>query len=102
MFFECYNYIIFVGVNHCRCIFFRYKSYTSIFLIKHCVINLFIVYFQNDEPALVKTCYNQIKHKEGDVVKMGDCVLIKSGPKKTDLPYVAKVATLWEDDETGN
>ena len=42
-----------------------------------------------------------MKHKEGDTVRVRDCVLLRSGPKKTDLPFVAKVASLWEDSDTG-
>lgn len=37
-----------------------------------------------------------MKHIEGDVVRIGDCVLLRSGPRKTDLPFVAKVCALWE------
>lgn len=41
-----------------------------------------------------------MRHKEGDIVRVRDCVLLRSGPKKTDLPFVAKIAALWEDPET--
>ena len=33
-------------------------------------------------------------------MRVRDCVLLRSGPRKTDLPYVAKIASLWEDPET--
>lgn len=56
--------------------------------------------FQNDELPLVRTCYSAMRHKEGDIVRVRDCVLLRSGPKKTDLPFVAKIAALWEDPET--
>ena len=58
--------------------------------------------FQNDEVLMNRTCYTAMKHKEGDIVKVRDCVLLRSGPRKVDLPFVAKVAALWEDPESGN
>jgi hypothetical protein len=30
-----------------------------------------------------------------------DCILLKSGTRKGDLPYVAKVTALWENPEDG-
>jgi hypothetical protein len=41
-----------------------------------------------------------MQHKEGDLVRVRDCVLLRSGPRKADLPFVAKVAALWEDPDT--
>jgi len=38
---------------------------------------------------------------EGDTIRPCDCVLLKAGGKKNDLPFVAKVAALWEDPEDG-
>lgn len=43
-----------------------------------------------------------MRHKEGDEIRPRDCVLLRAGNKKTDLPYVAKVASLWENPEDGN
>lgn len=31
-----------------------------------------------------------------------DCVLLKSGPRKADLPFVAKIAALWENPDDGS
>jgi hypothetical protein len=42
-----------------------------------------------------------MRHTEGDVVRTRDCILLKSGPKAKDLPFVAKVSALWENDEDG-
>jgi hypothetical protein len=42
-----------------------------------------------------------MRHEEGDVICPRDCILLKSGPRKTDLPFVAKVAALWENPEDG-
>jgi hypothetical protein len=42
-----------------------------------------------------------MRHEEGDVVVARDCVLLKSGTRKGDLPYVAKVSALWENPDDG-
>jgi hypothetical protein len=46
--------------------------------------------------AALRTCFPSIKHNEGDVIRVGDSVLLRSGPRKTDLPFVAKISSLWE------
>lgn len=35
------------------------------------------------------------------MIRARDCVLLKSGPRKTDLPFVAKVAALFENPADG-
>lgn len=40
-------------------------------------------------------------HDAGDIIRPGDCVLLRAGSKKNELPYVAKVASLWENPEDG-
>lgn len=42
-----------------------------------------------------------MRHTEGDIIEPRDCVLLKAGPRKNDLPFVAKVAALWENPEDG-
>lgn len=42
-----------------------------------------------------------MRHDCGDIIKPGDCVLLRAGTKKNELPYVAKVAALWENPEDG-
>lgn len=42
-----------------------------------------------------------MRHREGDLIEPRDCVLLKAGPRKNDLPFVAKVAALWESPEDG-
>ena len=39
-------------------------------------------------------CYPGIKHEDGDVVRVRDCVLLRS--EETDVPFIAKIAALWE------
>jgi hypothetical protein len=42
-----------------------------------------------------------MKHCEGDVVKLRDCILLASGHRKKDLPFIAKVTSLWENPNDG-
>lgn len=60
-----------------------------------------ILYIRDDEPPKRLICYPAIKHIEGDVIQVRDSVLLRSGVKQTDLPYIAKVCAFWEDAETG-
>ncbi|XP_021346581.1 uncharacterized protein LOC110445984 isoform X2 [Mizuhopecten yessoensis] len=46
-------------------------------------------------------CYQAIRHVDGDVIRVRECVLLCSGPKKTDIPYVAKVTNFWEHPHDG-
>lgn len=60
-----------------------------------------VVYLRDDEPPRRLICYPAIKHIEGDVIQVRDSVFLRSGAKKTDLPYIAKICAFWEDAETG-
>lgn len=55
---------------------------------------------QNEETA-IRRCYASMSHESGDVLRPRDCVLLKSGTRKGDLPYVAKIAALWENPDDG-
>ncbi|PSN49107.1 hypothetical protein C0J52_13650, partial [Blattella germanica] len=59
------------------------------------------VFTANDDMPVMRRCYALMRHQEGDVIRPRDCVLLKSGPRKTDLPFVAKVAALWENPDDG-
>ena len=49
-----------------------------------------------------RICYDGMRHEEGDEeVTVKDCILLASGPRKKDLPYVAKVNSLWENPDDG-
>lgn len=61
-----------------------------------------IIYLHDEEPPRRLICYPAIKHVEGDVIRVRDSVLLRSGAKKTDLSYIAKVCNFWEDAESGN
>ncbi|XP_044730941.1 uncharacterized protein LOC123293980 isoform X2 [Chrysoperla carnea] len=59
------------------------------------------VFLNSDDTVVTRTCYPAMRHIEGDVIYPRDCVLLKSGQRKIDLPFVAKVAALWENPEDG-
>lgn len=42
-----------------------------------------------------------MQHDEGDNITLGDTILLKSGTRKIDLPFVARVIHLWENPEDG-
>lgn len=56
---------------------------------------------QSDDVQVIRTRYPAMRHDSGDVIQPGDCVLLRAGSKKNELPYVAKVASLWENPEDG-
>lgn len=62
---------------------------------------MIFVYLQSDQELVVRTCYPAMRHIEGDLITPRDSVLLKAGPRKTDLPFVAKVAALWENPDDG-
>lgn len=57
--------------------------------------------FQNEDPPSYRICYESMKHEQGDVVKLRDCIVIASGNRKKDLPFIAKVTALWENPNDG-
>ncbi|XP_021916098.1 uncharacterized protein LOC110828084 isoform X2 [Zootermopsis nevadensis] len=59
------------------------------------------VFVSSDDELKLRKCYPLMRHNEGDVIRPRDCILLKSGPRKTDLPFVAKVASLWENPDDG-
>lgn len=60
------------------------------------LLNMFILEQGEGSSVKDKPCYPAIKHVEGEVIRVGDSVLLRSGPKKTDLPFVARITALWE------
>nr|XP_054757983.1 uncharacterized protein LOC129264149 [Lytechinus pictus] len=58
------------------------------------------VIINNESVQEVRFCYESIRRKD-DVIKTRDCVLLRADLRKRDLPFVAKVAALYEDPETG-
>ena len=62
--------------------------------------NMFF-FLQNEEAPVPRICYSMMKHVEGDIVSPRDCILLASGNRKKDLPFVAKVTALWENPDDG-
>ncbi|XP_035899194.1 uncharacterized protein LOC118506330 isoform X2 [Anopheles stephensi] len=60
-----------------------------------------MVFLNSDDPPVLRTCYPAMRHSVGDIIKPRDCVLLKAGSKRAELPYVAKVAHLWENPDDG-
>ncbi|XP_060530509.1 uncharacterized protein LOC132704505 [Cylas formicarius] len=59
------------------------------------------VFMNSDEITVLRRCYPAMRHEGGDLIVPRDCVLLKAGPRKNDLPYVAKIASLWENPDDG-
>ncbi|XP_053691021.1 uncharacterized protein LOC128739552, partial [Sabethes cyaneus] len=59
------------------------------------------VFLNSDDLPVLRTCYPAMRHSEGDIIRPRDCVLLRAGSKRAELPYVAKVAYLWENPEDG-
>ncbi|XP_062584319.1 uncharacterized protein LOC134246073 [Saccostrea cucullata] len=47
-------------------------------------------------------CSQAIRHSDGDIIQVRDCVMLRSGPKTTDIPFVAKVTQFWEHPQEGD
>ncbi|EEC02282.1 bromo adjacent homology (BAH) domain-containing protein [Ixodes scapularis] len=60
-----------------------------------------VVVMNNEDVPQYRVCFPAMRHVEGDVIRVRDCVLLRSGPRKIDLPFVAKVAALWENADDG-
>ena len=63
---------------------------------------MFFFFLQNEEAPVPRICYSMMKHVEGDIVSPRDCILLASGNRKKDLPFVAKVTALWENPDDGS
>uniref|UniRef100_A0A0A9WNQ9 Bromo adjacent homology domain-containing 1 protein n=1 Tax=Lygus hesperus TaxID=30085 RepID=A0A0A9WNQ9_LYGHE len=59
------------------------------------------VFLAGDETPVFRRCYPAMRHIEGDIIYPMDCILLKSGPRKQQLPFIAKVASLWENPDDG-
>ena len=49
---------------------------------------------------MLRRCFEGVQ-RDGELIRVRDTVLLKSGPRKKSLPYVAKISALWEDPESG-
>nr|XP_014340941.1 PREDICTED: bromo adjacent homology domain-containing 1 protein isoform X2 [Latimeria chalumnae] len=58
------------------------------------------VYVVGKQEPTTRKCYQAVE-RDGEIIRVRDTVLLKSGPRKKSLPYVAKISALWEDPTTG-
>ncbi|XP_050995301.1 bromo adjacent homology domain-containing 1 protein [Labeo rohita] len=58
------------------------------------------VFVAGDDETVLRQCYEGVE-RDGEVIRVRDTVLLRSGPRKKSLPYVAKISALWEDPRTG-
>ncbi|XP_049874793.1 uncharacterized protein LOC126372932 isoform X2 [Pectinophora gossypiella] len=60
------------------------------------------VYLNNDSRLdRVARCWQRMTHASGDSVSRGDCVLLKASTGNRQQPFVARVASLWENPDDG-
>lgn len=55
---------------------------------------------QGEEALVLRKCFEGVQ-RDGELIQVRDTVLLKSGPRKKSLPYVAKISALWEEPESG-
>ncbi|XP_055335024.1 bromo adjacent homology domain-containing 1 protein-like isoform X2 [Paramacrobiotus metropolitanus] len=55
------------------------------------------VYSEAHKCNIQRTCYHAVKHYEGEVIKVGDCVHLRAG--KGQKPHVGKIAAFWDDEK---
>ncbi|XP_068565082.1 bromo adjacent homology domain-containing 1 protein [Cebidichthys violaceus] len=58
------------------------------------------VFIAGEDETAPRQCYEGVA-RDGEVIHVRDTVLLRSGPRKKSLPYVAKISALWEDPKTG-
>nr|XP_040017134.1 bromo adjacent homology domain-containing 1 protein [Gasterosteus aculeatus aculeatus]XP_040017135.1 bromo adjacent homology domain-containing 1 protein [Gasterosteus aculeatus aculeatus] len=58
------------------------------------------VFIAGEDETAPRQCYEGVE-RDGEVIHIRDTVLLRSGPRKKSLPYVAKISALWEDPKTG-
>ncbi|XP_028996794.1 bromo adjacent homology domain-containing 1 protein-like [Betta splendens] len=58
------------------------------------------IFIAGEDESALRQCYEGVE-RDGEVIRVRDTVLLRSGPRKKSLPYVAKISALWEDPKTG-
>ncbi|XP_051502063.1 bromo adjacent homology domain-containing 1 protein-like [Myxocyprinus asiaticus] len=58
------------------------------------------IFIVSEDSTSLRRCYEGVQ-RDGEVIRVRDTVLLRSGPRKKSLPYVAKVSAFWEDPESG-
>lgn len=73
------------------------RNRTNSFLMS---LSLLACVCQGEDELALRQCYEGVE-RDGEVIRVRDTVLLRSGPRKKSLPYVAKISALWEDPKTG-
>lgn len=60
----------------------------------------FLLLRDEDQPRKL-VCYPAIRHTDGDVIHVRDSVLVRSGARKTDEPFIARICAFWNDPVIG-
>ncbi|CAN2389964.1 Bromo adjacent homology [Pristimantis euphronides] len=58
------------------------------------------VYVVNEHEPALRRSYQAVE-RNGEIIRVRDTVLLKSGPRKKSMPYVAKISALWEEPKSG-
>ncbi|XP_056620491.1 bromo adjacent homology domain-containing 1 protein [Triplophysa dalaica] len=58
------------------------------------------VFIAGDDETVLRQCYEGVE-RDGEVIRVRDTVLLRSGPRKKSLPYVAKISCLWMEPRSG-
>ncbi|XP_014061762.1 bromo adjacent homology domain-containing 1 protein isoform X1 [Salmo salar] len=58
------------------------------------------VFAVGEETTVLRKCFEGVQ-RDGEVIRVRDTVLLRSGTRKKSLPYVAKISALWKDPESG-
>lgn len=89
------------NTNHILELFTPQPLTTYHFLAAWRVSISYFLCFQGEETLVLRKCFEGVR-RDGDLIRVRDTVLLKSGPRKKSLPYVAKISALWEDPESGS
>uniref|UniRef100_A0A8C4R6G4 BAH domain-containing protein n=1 Tax=Eptatretus burgeri TaxID=7764 RepID=A0A8C4R6G4_EPTBU len=58
------------------------------------------VFVAGETNAVQRRCFRAVSRRD-ELIGERDCVLLRSGPRRKCMPYVAKVSALWEEPHTG-
>ncbi|XP_041703172.2 bromo adjacent homology domain-containing 1 protein isoform X1 [Coregonus clupeaformis] len=58
------------------------------------------VFTVGEETTVLRKCFEGVQ-RDGEVIRVRDTVLLRSGTRKKSLPYVAKISALWKHPESG-
>ncbi|GAU98348.1 hypothetical protein RvY_09506 [Ramazzottius varieornatus] len=54
-----------------------------------------LLYSAEEKRNIERSCHHAIKHTDGEVIKVGDCVLLRAA-KGQQKPHIGKIACFWD------